>query len=97
VNIAVGRSSFAGVTPNDSVPAPSAEPAPAANPAASQSGAEPASPEAKKSAYVAPARAKGHPLRLQRGLQDCRPRHEAPGRIRLSDIETGNVLFEISG
>jgi autotransporter strand-loop-strand O-heptosyltransferase len=88
--------------------APAAEPAstaPATSsaPAASQSGqsaVSPSSSEAKKSAYVAPA-----PLPTQegpRGLrfdynEGCRigaPEGEAPWRIRLSDIETGNVLYE---
>ena len=85
--------------------APAAEPASATSsaPAASQSGQSAVSPssyEAKKSAYVAPA-----PLPTQegpRGLrfdynEGCRiaaPEGEAPWRIRLSDIETGNVLYE---
>ena len=107
MNIAVGRSSLAGASLNDSAPsnaapltAPAAEPAPTAEPSASQSGAEPSSPEAKKSAYVAPA-----PLPTQEGPKGIRfdynagcrivvPEAEAPWRIRLSDFETGNVLFE---
>ena len=65
-----------------------------------QSAVSPSSSEAKKSAYVAPA-----PLPTRegpRGLrfdynEGCRiaaPEGEAPWRIRLSDIETGNVLYE---
>jgi autotransporter strand-loop-strand O-heptosyltransferase len=87
--------------------APAAEPAstaPATStaPAASQSGQSTVSPSSSeaKSAYVAPA-----PLPTQegpRGLrfdynEGCRiaaPEGEAPWRIRLSDIETGNVLYE---
>jgi autotransporter strand-loop-strand O-heptosyltransferase len=88
--------------------APAAEPASTAPaissaPAASQSGqsaVSPSSSEAKKGAYVAPA-----PLPTQegpRGLrfdynEGCRiaaPEGEAPWRIRLCDIETGNFLYE---
>jgi hypothetical protein len=108
VNIAVGWPSLERATLSDSTSpnlepsaAPAAEPASTA-PAASESGqsaVSPSSSEAKKSAYVAPA-----PLATQEGPrgirfdynEGCRivvPEGEPPWRIRLSDIETGNVLY----
>ena len=107
MNVAVARPPLAGAEPNDSaspnqepLTAPVAEAGSPTEPAASQSAVSLSSSEAKKSAYVAPA-----PLPTQegpRGLrfdynEGCRiaaPEGEAPWRIRLSDIETGNFLYE---
>ena len=91
-------------SPNQEKPsaAPAAEPASTA-PAAPQSGqsaVSPSSSEAKKSAYVGPAALptqegpRGLRFDYNEGCRIAAPEGEAPWRIRLSDIETGNVLYE---
>ena len=79
--------------------APATSTAPAA-PQSGQSAISPSSSEAKKSAYVAPASLptqegpRGLRFDYNEGCRIAAPEGEAPWRIRLSDIETGNVLYE---
>lgn len=86
-------------SPTVSVPpassSPSAAPAPAAAPSASGSAAAPA-----KRAYPAPAEiptqegGRGIRFDFNDGCRVMLPEGEHPWRVRLSDLDTGNVLFE---
>src|SRR6266566_8512763 len=86
--------------PEGIVPAAAAEPAAALPPATAPSTVEPAAAASSRPTYVPPAAmptqhgAGGARFDFNEGCRVMLPEAEHPWRVRISDLDTGNILFE---